>query len=110
MKLPYNKNVFISRKKLTEYLLSEIHPVGSSKAKFFRKLGFSETNVDELVEFLSKIAQSGDVREVRKLIYGINYSVEGKMKTPSGRTVVVRTIWFIKKGENRPSFVTAYPV
>lgn len=110
MKLPHNKNIFIPRKKLTEYLLSEIHPIGSSKAKFFRKLGFNETNIDELVKSLSKIAQSGDVKEVRKLIYGVNYSFDGKMKTPTGKTTVVRTVWFIKAEGNKPSFVTAYPV
>ncbi|MBI4084847.1 MAG: hypothetical protein HY431_02975 [Candidatus Levybacteria bacterium] len=110
MKLPYRKNVSIPREKLTKYLLSETHPVGSSKAKFFRSLGFDETNVDKLTESFSRISQASDVKEVRKLFYGINYVIDGTMETPSGKTVTITTVWFIKTGQNEPRFVTAYPV
>ena len=40
-----------------------MHPVGSAKARFFRKLGFNESNVDELEKALFKIAKSDDVQE-----------------------------------------------
>ena len=66
MKLPYRKNVSIPKEKLTKYLLSETHSVGSSKAKFFRGLGFDETNLNALRQSLSKIAQQGEIKEVSK--------------------------------------------
>ncbi|EKD91393.1 MAG: hypothetical protein ACD_30C00014G0003 [uncultured bacterium] len=43
MKLPNGSKTFISKEKLLNYILSEIHPVGKFKAKFFRNLGFDET-------------------------------------------------------------------
>ena len=110
MKLPYLKNVSVPKAKLTHYLLSETHSVGSSKAKFFRRLGFDETNLDALIQSLSKVAQEGIVKEVRKLSYGTNYAIDGTIQTPSEETVRITTVWFIKTRKNIPSFVTAYPV
>lgn len=119
MKLPNSQNVSISREKLTKYLLSETHSVGSSKAKFFRGLGFDETSLDILKQSLSKVAQTGEVKEIRELSYGTNYAIDGVIETPSGKTVRITTVWFIsrakegrfiKSGRNMPSFVTAYPV
>lgn len=49
MKLPFRKNAYIPEAKLVDYLLSETHPVGSSKAKFFRGLGYDEGNVKQLM-------------------------------------------------------------
>ena len=45
MKLPNRENAYIPPRKLTEYLLSETHSIGKSKAKFFRAIGFDEENV-----------------------------------------------------------------
>jgi hypothetical protein len=46
--------------KLTDYLLSQSHPEGKSKAKFFRGLGFNEGNVDLFTDSLrEEIRSSG---------------------------------------------------
>jgi len=45
MRLPNGTNAYVPREKLVEYLLSETHAVGKSKARFFRGFGFDETNV-----------------------------------------------------------------
>lgn len=110
MKLPNNKNAFVSKEKLVDYILSETHPVGMAKAKFFRNLGFRSRNAGQLTKSLIQIAQTNEIKSSRESIYGINYLTEGKIKTPSGKTVAIITVWFIEKGGNRPSFVTAYPV
>lgn len=110
MKLPNSKNALISKEKLTDYLLSETHPVGSAKAKFFRKLGFSESNVNQLEKLLLKIAKTNDIKNIREFDYGTNYVIEGTIETPVGREVTIITVWFAKTAESRPSFVTAYPV
>lgn len=110
MKLPYRAKAYVAKEKLTKYLLSETHPVGSSKARLFRSLGFDKTNTDKLTESFLKISRENDVKETRILLYSINYVVDGKMETPSGKTIMITTVWFIKTGQNRPRFVTAYPV
>lgn len=110
MKLPNSKNTQIPKEKITKYILSEIHPVGRSKAKFFRELGFDEENIELLIKVFKNIAQKEDVVEVRKSIYGINYSINGTVKTPNGKIVKITTIWFIEIGNKTPRFVTAYPV
>lgn len=110
MKLPNSDKAYIPKGKLTDYILSETHPVGGSKAKFFRGLGFNETNVGQLAKLLLNIAQTNDVKNVRKLAYGTNYLIEGTIETPSGKTVTIIIVWFIQTERSRPSFVTAYPV
>ena len=110
MKLPNRKNAYVSKEKITDYLLSETHPVGSAKAKFFRSLGFDETYVDQLRETFLQIARKNDMRETRKFLYGTNYVIMGKIKTPSGKNINIKTVWFIKSENSSPSFVTAYPV
>lgn len=110
MKLPNSDKAIIPKEKLIDYLLSETHPVGSSKAKFFRGLGYNQTNVGELAKSLLNIAQTNNVKSVRKLAYGTNYLIEGTIKIPNGKTVTITTVWFIQTEKSRPSFVTAYPV
>jgi hypothetical protein len=109
MKLPNRENAYIPSSKLLDYLLSKTHPVGRSKAVFFRALGFYEANVDELEHGLLAIAQSEDVKEVVTTTHGTKYVIDGPLQTPDGRLVQVRTVWIIDKGQDRPRFVTAYP-
>lgn len=110
MKLPSSDKAIVPKKKLIDYLLSETHPVGSSKAKFFRGHGYKKTNIEELAKSLLHIAQTNDVKNIRELDYGTNYLIEGTIKTPNGKTVIITTVWFIQTEKSRPSFVTAYPV
>lgn len=110
MKLPNNKNAFIAREKLTDYILSETHSVGQAKAKFFRGLGFNESNVNRLEKSLLKIARTNNIKNIKEITYGTNYVIEGIIKAPSGKVVTIVTVWFAKTKESKPSFVTAYPV
>ncbi len=52
MKLPNREHSFIRPAKLNDYLLSEQHPVGRSKAKIQRSRGFNESNTKNLEEQL----------------------------------------------------------
>ena len=60
---PNRENVYIPLSKLKDYLLSETHPVGKSKAKLLRSLGFNEMNIDMLKQGLIAIAHLGDIKE-----------------------------------------------
>lgn len=110
MKLLNGSKAIISKEKLLDYVLSETHATGKFKAKFFRKLGFDETNVRIFEKVLRKLAKSQEVTDVVSSEFGTKYIVDGKINTPSNKSVVVRTIWIIEKGQNRPRFITVYPV
>ena len=110
MKLPNRKSAIVDKEKLINYLFLETHPVGGSKAKFFHQIGFNTTNIEILIEALLKIADSNNVRNVRETPYGTAYAIDGIIEKPGRRKVMITTIWFIRVDENKPRFVTAYPV
>lgn len=109
MRLPNRKNLIIPKEKLTEYLLSEIHATGKFKARFFRSLGFNETNVGLLEKSIRKVAEQ-PIREDSTSPYGTKYVIDGEIETPSGKAIQMRTVWIIEKGQRRPRFITIYPV
>lgn len=109
MRLPNRENAYIPLSKLKDYLLSETHSVGKSKAKLLRSAGFNETNVTLLKEGLLSIAHSEQLKETDASHHGIKYIIEGALKTPTGGSIKMRTVWIIDKGQERPRFVTAYP-
>lgn len=110
MKLPYRKNVYIPKEKLTAYLLSQTHAVGRFKSKYFHALGYGELNVSLFEKDFRTIAQSQDVKEVLSTPYGKKYIIDGKIETPSGKVVKLRTVWIIEEEQKRPRFITVYPV
>lgn len=110
MKLPHKEKAYIPLLKIKDYLLSETHPIGKSKAKLLRSLGFNETNIGLLKQGLLSIAHGEDVKEAVSSMHGVKYVIDGLIQTPAGETVKVRTIWIIDKGQTHPRFVTTYPV
>lgn len=103
------KQAYIPESKLTKYLLSETHAVGKAKAKYFRSLGYTEANADQLADGLLMIAKSKEVSQAVSTPYGTKYIMEGDLFTPIGATVRIRTVWVVESGDKRPRFVTAYP-
>ncbi|MFN9674886.1 MAG: DUF6883 domain-containing protein [Microcystis sp.] len=109
MSLTNRENAFIQPEKLIDYLLSENHPVGKSKAKFFRELGFNEENVTFLEQELSKIVRNQDVTEVITTEHGTKYVIIGTINTPKNKSVTILTVWIIDLGKDKTRFVTARP-
>lgn len=110
MKLENKEYAYIPLAKLLDYLLSETHPVGKSKAKYLRSLGFNEANINLLKEGLLSIARSEDVNDVIPSSHGVKYVIDGTLQTPMGVIIKLRTIWAIDKDMDRPRFITAYPI
>lgn len=110
MKLPNAEAAFVPPEKLTGYLLSETHPVGRSKATFFRAHGFDDTNVDQLDRGLKDIASTLDCTNTTDTGFGIKFVVDGTLQTPRGTSILIRTVWIIDHGTIAPRFVTAYPL
>ena len=110
MKLPNYENAVISETKIIGYLLSTKHRDGRSKAKFFKRLGFSSDAWEDLVKALLRHAAENEVTKIEDSPFGTRYIVEGILLAPDRRGPVVRSVWFIEKGEQIPRFVTAYPL
>lgn len=96
--------------KITDYLLSETHAVGKSKARYFRSHGFDDESAGQLANGLLAIARSAQVTFSEKSPYGTKYVIDGDLETPKGVMILVRTIWIVEKGQNTPRFVTACPI
>ena len=109
MQLPNSTSAYIQSNKLTGYLLSETHKDGKAKAKFFRKLGFSETNLTVFKNTLLDLARNQPVDEVVSSVYGTKYVIIGSIETPSSKVVTILTVWIIDDGEEAPRFITARP-
>lgn len=110
MKLPNRHKVIIQKSKLTDYLLSENHPLGKFKAKLFAGIGFNRSNTKLLEKTLRNIVISSEIADEIFSEYGTKYVIYGKIKSPNGKQVKLCTIWIIEKEQVRPRFITAYPV
>jgi filamentous hemagglutinin len=95
--------------KLTDYLLKPDHPVGSSKAAFFKAFGFTLDRLDVMVEALVDHADRNPTAHVEDTAWGVKYTVRCRLRTPDGRDPCILTIWIVPPGERAARLVTAYP-
>ena len=107
--LPNLEKAYVPERKLSKYLLSETHAIGRAKAKYFRSLGYTEENADQLERALLMIAKSKAAGQEISSRYGTKYIIDGEIVTPIGTTVKLRTVWVVESYDERPRFVTAYP-
>lgn len=107
--MPNRVRAWIQPAKLTDYLLSATHAVGKSKAQFFRAHGYETATPDILERDLLDVAKNGELIDSSSSPFGHKYVVEGSIVTPRGARVIMRTVWIIESGDERPRFVTAYP-
>ncbi|HSG43355.1 MAG TPA: hypothetical protein VLA72_09400 [Anaerolineales bacterium] len=110
MELPNKSNAQVPLNKIINYLLSETHSVGKSKAKYFRSYGFDDASASNLMNGLLTIAHNSPVESSERSRYGTKYVLDGKLDTPNNDTIQVRTVWIIETDDDIPRFVTAYPV
>ena len=110
MKLPNLERAFVRPEKITRYLLSEDHPVGRHKARFFLGFGFSLSSWRRLETALLQHASQYEVAQVETTPFGVSYAMDGPLLTPDGRHPQVKTVWFVETGQDTPYFVTAHPL
>ena len=108
MKVPNIEQAAMPQRKLRDYLLSDLHPVGRYKAAFFKAAGYSQDRALELESALVSIL-SNDVVDIVKSEFGTKYIVPGVLAVPQGGERNIVTVWIILSGEEAPRFVTAYP-
>jgi hypothetical protein len=110
MKLPNLDRAIVRTEKISDYLLSTVHPAGRHKARFFGLFGFSRSSPESLTRSLIEHARSNEVSAVDRTVFGTRYTIDGTVVSPDGRNPRLRVIWFIESGSETPNFVTAYPL
>ena len=98
--LPNREHAYVEESKLTDYLLSDSHPVGRSKAQFFKAAGFDKLNVDILARALVHIAETQAVEDITTG-YGSKYVADGTLHSPQLGPLNVRTVWIVDRGEEK---------
>jgi hypothetical protein len=109
MQLPNHDRAIISPEKLRDYLLSDHHPAGRFKATFFRRLGYTRENWGDLEAALRAQHLVSDAQESGTTVYGRKFVIVAPVEGPSGETAPLVSVWVIRRGEEVPRFVTAYP-
>lgn len=95
--------------KLHGYLLSDSHPVGRFKARFFAALGYTPDDwqvleADFRIQHLGQSAELGPSNSK-----GQTYTIRAILKGPNGQSAQVLSVWFVRTQTGIPHFVTAYP-
>jgi hypothetical protein len=108
-RIPNADRAVITEDKLRNYLLALDHRHGTTKARFFRGLGFTRDEWVLLGEQLRQQHLPLDVAEEIITEFGRDFVIRGPLTGPNGRTERVKSVWTIDHGEELPRLVTAYP-
>ncbi len=109
MQIPNADRAIVDPAKLHGYLLSRSHPIGRFKAAFFLALGYSPEDWRRLEADLRSQYLSKDARPEEGTSYGQKYAIRATLVGPSGQSADVVSLWVVRRGEEFPRFVTAYP-
>ena len=99
-------DAIVEKKKLDSYLLSESHPTGKSKARWFKRHGYSSETLEVDLKSAGKYGRLVDVEENP---FGTKLAVVSTFHTPIGTNIVVRTVWILEVDSSIPRLITAYP-
>ena len=106
--LPNAESAFVDLRKLADYLLDSIHPVGRHKAIVFRRaLGFTKADATTLRDLLIRAVQVYDATLGRSDEFGQRYIVDFPVSTPMG-AAILRSAWIVLRRENFPRLVTCF--
>jgi hypothetical protein len=109
MELPCGSDAVVDARKLHSYLLSSSHPVGRFDARFFRRLGFSAEEWELLEAEIQRSAREHEVEPVDSSEFGTKYLMRSRITGPGGDAAEAILVWMIRRGEDVPKLVTAYP-
>ena len=108
MKLPNGKGAVVEDRKLLEYVLNPLHPVGRHHAQLFKKyLGIDRSNAVILKRALQISAVEEEVFSEIATEYGKKYLIRFEMSGPDWKGEVV-SVWIVEEGRDRPRLVTCY--
>jgi hypothetical protein len=100
----------VESNKITGYLLNLDHRVGHGKAKFFRGVGFSHENLDEVVDAFRAHAAQNKIAELIESPHGVKTVIDCFMAMPSGKSYCIRAVWIDHLDGEPPRLATAHPL
>jgi hypothetical protein len=109
MNLPNAHLAVVEQEKVCGYLFNPAHPDNGGKAEFFLALGFRGEEWRSLAAALRQLAESSPVAKSLASTHGAKYVLDGRIRSPGGKTPWVRTVWIVDQGAPTPRLVTAYP-
>jgi hypothetical protein len=107
-RLPNAERAILEIRKIADYCLSSVHPRGRHKARVFRDaLELNQDDAEWLrVELLDGVRR-GEATELSSDDLGGRWRVDVPVAR-QGKSVVVRTVWIVRSGEQVPRFVTCW--
>jgi len=108
MLLPNPDRALVEATKVRDYLLSTEHPVGRFKAAVFASIGYRREDWAILQADLLATARLEAVLQAQTP-FGQKFEVPAILRGPSGCELAVVVIWLVRRGEDFPRLVTAYP-
>ena len=109
MHLPNPDRAVVEPTKVRDYLLSREHPVGRFKAAVFEAVGYRRDAWERLQTDLLTAAGVSEAVLKQTTLHGQKFEVPAILSGPAQRNLSVITVWFVRRGEDFPRFVTAYP-
>ena len=109
MKLPHPERAVIAPDKLIQYLLNTRHRRGGHKARVLEDFGYRSNFWQQLRDDILRFHLRADVGTVRQTAYGTRYEIRSPLQTPSGRMLMIRTVWQIDEGTDFPRLITLFP-
>ena len=110
MTIPNVANCIVEPEKVRDYLLNLSHPAGKGKAAFFATMGFRQPDWDVLATALGQMVRNSPVTISMTSRHGQKSIVDGALVAATGQLPLIRTVWVVDTGTDRPRLVTAYPM
>jgi hypothetical protein len=108
VQVPNSDRAILDIRKIDEYCLSSLHPRGRHKARVFHNaLGLNQDDAGWLREALLNGLLRREAIELSSDDLGVRWRVDVPI-TRHGKSVVVRTVWIVRSGEQMPRFVTCW--
>ncbi|PDW00051.1 DUF6883 domain-containing protein [Candidatus Viridilinea mediisalina] len=85
------------------------HHRGGSKATLLLQFGYAPTEWQRLAGDLRRDHLTRTIDLMRTTPYGMRYEIRAALQTPSGRPLVMRSIWQIDSESTSPRLITLYP-
>ena len=108
MMLPNSERAILDIRKLREYTLNPGHLAGGNKARVFAScLGIGQQDAEVLRSVCLRAILSNVATEKVADSHGKRYQVDFVMQH-QGKSVIVRTGWIIRTGEDVPRLTSCY--
>ncbi len=102
-----SENAFITREKITDYLLK--WQPDNDKSKFLTRAGYSSDNWQRLLEDIRTQILPIEAELMRKTAYGDLFRIRGKLLGPNGVSLRVITVWMAEYASRQTKFITLFP-